>query len=137
MTDLEELYRQILKGKEVRKNLIAIRQGLEDETARRKFMYFLGAEFDPLTGLLGNEDPKVRRNAALILGMTEDEDVLPAILDAWEKEQTLYVREDYLKAIQMLDYRACLPKLRAALERLSAEAAGGDPAVPGSVPAGT
>ena len=67
MTDLEELYRQILKGKEVRKNLIAIRQGLEDETARRKFMYFLGAEFDPLTGLLGNEDPKVRRNAALIL----------------------------------------------------------------------
>ena len=86
MTDLEELYRQILKGKEVRKNLIAIRQGLEDETARRKFMYFLGAEFDPLTGLLGNEDPKVRRNAALILGMTEDEDVLPAILDAWEKE---------------------------------------------------
>ena len=137
MTDLEELYRQILKGKEVRKNLIAIRQGLEDETARRKFMYFLGAEFDPLTGLLGNEDPKVRRNAALILGMTEDEDVLPEILDAWEKEQTLYVREDYLKAIQMLDYRACLPKLRAALERLSAEAAGGDPAVPGSVPAGT
>lgn len=126
MTDLEELYRQVLKGNEVRKNLIAIRQGLENETARRKFMYFLGGEFGPLTSLLKEEDPKVRRNAALILGMTEDEDVLPAIAEAWEKEQTLYIREDYLKAMQMLDYRDCLPKLRAAVGRLSAEASGGD-----------
>ena len=126
MTGLEELYRQVLKGNEVRKNLIAIRQGLEDETARRKFMYFLGGEFEPLIRLLEDADPKVRRGAALILGTTEDEDVLPAILDAWEKEETLYIREDYLKAIQMLDYRSCLPELRLALDRMRSEASDSD-----------
>jgi hypothetical protein len=44
--------------------------------------------------------------------MTEDEDVLPALFEAWEKEETLFVREDYLKAASMLDYREYLPKLK-------------------------
>ncbi len=119
MARLEQLLEQIKKGTDVRQNLIEIRQNISDESLRRRFMYQLGGDFSILTELLEHEDPKVRRNAALILGMTEDEDVLPALFDVWEKEETLFVREDYLKAISGLDYREYLPRLKARIHELS------------------
>ena len=112
MARLEQMLEMVKKDRDVRQNLIQIRQNISDESLRRNFMYLLGGDFTLLTDLLGHEDPKVRKNAALILGMTEDEDVLPALFDAWEKEETLFVREDYLKAASMLDYREYLPKLK-------------------------
>ena len=132
MARLEQMLEMIRKDREVRQNLIQIRQNISDESLRRNFMYLLGGDFSLFTELLKNEDPKVRKNAALILGMTEDEDVLPALFDAWEAEETLYVREDYLKAISMLDYRDYLPRLKdriAALENLL-EQEGGEQAQP-------
>ena len=112
MARLEQMLEMVKKDRDVRQNLIQIRQNISDESLRRNFMYLLGGDFTLLTDLLEHEDPKVRKNAALILGMTEDEDVLPALFEAWEKEETLFVREDYLKAASMLDYREYLPKLK-------------------------
>ncbi len=112
MARLEQMLEMVKKDRDVRQNLIQIRQNISDESLRRNFMYLLGGDFTLLTDLLENEDPKVRKNAALILGMTEDEDVLPALFEAWEKEETLFIREDYLKAASMLDYREYLPKLK-------------------------
>ena len=119
MARLEQLLDQIRKDRDVRRNLIEIRQNISDESLRRRFMYQLEGDFTLLTGLLKHEDPKVRRNAALILGMTEDEDVLPALFEAWEKEETLYIREDYLKAVSELDYRDYLPRLKERIRELS------------------
>ncbi len=119
MARLEQLLEQIKKDRDVRQNLIEIRQNISDESLRRRFMYQLGGDFSLLTELLGHEDPKVRRNAALILGMTDDEDVLPALFDVWEKEETLFVREDYLKAISGLDYREYIPRLKARIDELT------------------
>ena len=118
MARLEQMLEMVKKDRDVRQNLIQIRQNISDESLRRNFIYILGGDFTILTDLLEHEDPKVRRNAALILGQTEDEDVLPALLKAWEKEETLYIREDYLKAVSMLDYREYLPKLRKRIEEL-------------------
>ena len=112
MARLEQMLEMVKKDRDVRQNLIQIRQNISDESLRRNFMYLLGGDFTLLTDLLEHEDPKVRKNAALILGMTEDEDVLPALFEAWEKEETLFVREDYLKAASMLDYREYLPRLK-------------------------
>ena len=119
MARLEQLLEQIRKDRDVRGNLIGIRQNITDESLRRRFMYQLGGDFSLFTDLLRHEDPKVRRNAALILGATEDEDVLPALLEAWEKEETLYIREDYLKAVSALDYREYLPLLKRRIQELS------------------
>ena len=113
MARLEQMLEMIRKDRDVRQNLIQIRQNITDESLRRNFMYLLGGDFTLLTDLLKHEDPKVRKNAALILGAAEDEDVLPALLEAWEAEETLFVREDYLKAVSMLDYREYLPALKA------------------------
>ncbi len=119
MARLEQLIEQIGKDREVRRNLIEIRQNISDESLRRRFLQQLGGDYSLLVSLLEHEDPKVRRNAALILGMTEDDSVLPALMSAWEKEETLYVREDYLKAVSGLDYREYLPRLEERIHRLS------------------
>ena len=118
MARLEQMLEMVKKDQDVRQNLIQIRQNITDESLRRNFMYLLGGDFSLLTDLLEHEDPKVRKNAALILGMTEDEDVLPALFEAWEKEETLFVREEYLKAASMLDYREYLPRLRERIREL-------------------
>ncbi len=121
MARLEQLLEQVKKDRDVRQNLIQIRQSISLEPLRRSFMYMLEGDFSLLYKLLEHEDPKVRKNAALILGMTDDEDVLPELFDAWEREETLFVREDYLKAISALDYREYLPRLRARIETLESE----------------
>ena len=112
MARVEQLLEQIRKDHDVRQNLIELRQNISDESLRRRFIMQLGDDDSLLISLLKHEDPKVRRNAALILGMTENEDVLPALMEAWEREKTLYVREDYLKAVSALDYREYLPRLK-------------------------
>lgn len=124
MTDhvrLDQLYENIAQGSEVRKNLIALREMCKDESLRRKFMYLLGGDFSVFVHLLEHADPKVRRSAALILGMTEDEDVLPALVAAWKREETLFIREDYLKAIQLMDYEPFLSDLRERLDFIQEE----------------
>ena len=119
MARVEQLLEQIRKDHDVRQNLIELRQNISDESLRRRFIMQLGDDDSLLISLLKHEDPKVRRNAALILGMTENEDVLPALMEAWEREKTLYVREDYLKAVSALDYREYLPRLKERIHELS------------------
>lgn len=119
MARLEQLLEQIRKDRDVRRNLIEMRQNISDESLRRRFLQQMEGDYSLLISLLHHEDPKVRRNAALILGMTEEESVLSALMEAWEKEETLYVREDYLKAVSGLDYSSYLPRMKERMEELS------------------
>ena len=109
---IKQLYENICEDRDVRANLIALRQELKDRAVRRAFAYLLGGEFGQLTQLLHSEDPKIRKNAALILGDMETEDVLPYLYDAYQREETLFVRSDYLKAMAKLDYRPYLERLK-------------------------
>ena len=115
---VKEYYQKICSGEEVRANLIALRNEMKDEKARRMFACLLGGDFTKLCALLHDPDPKVRKNAALILGEMESEDLLPVLFDAYKKEDTLYVRADYLKAISRLEYRPLLRGLKGRLEEL-------------------
>lgn len=109
---INEYYEKICAGEDVRKNLIALRTSLADENEKRRFVYWLGADFSQLLHLLQHEDPKVRKNTALILGEMESEDLLPVLFDAYQKEETKYIRADYLQAMKKLDYSAYLAKLK-------------------------
>ncbi|MCC8045935.1 MAG: HEAT repeat domain-containing protein [Clostridiales bacterium] len=113
---VREYYEKICAGEEVRANLISLREQLKEEQNRREFAYLLGGDFSALCALLKHEDPKVRKNAALILGRLESEDLLPVLFEAYKNEKTLYVRADYLKAISELDFRPLQEELK---ERLS------------------
>lgn len=114
----KECYEKICAGEQVRTNLIALREELKDEKNRRVFAYLLGGNFEVLCRLLNDEDPKIRKNAALILGKMESEDLLPVLFDAYKKEKTMYIRADYLKAISGMDYSPLLEILENRLEQL-------------------
>lgn len=115
---VREYYEAVQAGQDVRANLIRLRDALKEEKNRRAFAYLLGGDFSQLTSLLKNEDPKVRRNAALILGKMESEDLLPVLFDAYERETTRFVRADYLRAISELDYGRLVDRLERQLARL-------------------
>ncbi len=115
---VREYYEAVRAGQDVRANLIRLRDALKEEKDRRAFAYLLGGDFSALSRLLKNEDPKVRRNAALILGKMESEDLLPVLFDAYERENTRFVRADYLRAISELDYQELVGRLESHLARL-------------------
>ncbi|HIR76788.1 MAG TPA: HEAT repeat domain-containing protein [Candidatus Choladousia intestinipullorum] len=121
---VREYYEKICAGEQVRTNLIALRDSLKEERTRREFAYLLGGDFETLTELLKNDDPKVRKNAALILGKMESEDLLPILFDAYQSEETRFIRADYLKAISGMDYRPLLGALKERLDTLRNTEAG-------------
>lgn len=81
----------------------------------------LAGDFRKLAALLKDKDAKIRKNAALILGELESEDVLPWLYEAYEKEKQLFVRESYLKAMEKLNFSQMLPKLKKRQKTLQEE----------------
>lgn len=114
----KEYYEYICAGQQVRQNLIALRDELQEGKTLRAFAYLLGGDFSKLCELLDDGDPKIRKNAALILGKMESEDLLPILFAAYRREQTLFVRADYLKAISQMDYYPILEELQRRLQVL-------------------
>lgn len=115
---VREYYRKICERKEVRANLIALRSELKSEEGKKLLAYEMGGEFEPFAGLLEDPDPKIRKNAARILGSMESEDVLPILFAAYRKEETRFIRADYLKAMLDLDYSAYRKELEERLDLL-------------------
>lgn len=108
---VKEYYSRICAGDDVRANLIALRDELKTEEGKRELAYEMKGQFAPFDQLLSDPDPKVRKNAALILGKMESEDVLPILFAAYRKEETRFIRADYLKAASELDYSGYLKEL--------------------------
>ena len=52
MARLEQMLDQIAKGRDVRQNLIEIRQSIADESLRRRFLVQMEGDFSRLTNLL-------------------------------------------------------------------------------------
>lgn len=115
---IRELYEKISSKTEVRANLIALKKAIQDENEKRALAYLLAGDYTELAGLLEHEDAKVRKNAALILGEMECEDMLPALWRAYRSEQQLFVKASYVKAMAAYDCRPYLPELKKRKELL-------------------
>lgn len=126
---METIFLELLKDREdtadggsrVRERLIALRQKLRDGEDPEVLKELMGREGNPFAGLLHHEDPKVRRNAALLLGELGCQQELQQLVSAYSREETLFVRADYLKAMQQLDYLEAAPLLRERLSEMTAQ----------------
>lgn len=65
---------------------------------------------EKIKALLNHEDPKVRKNVAVILGKYKD--CVELLLDAYQQEQIEYVKEAYLKGISQHDLHAYMNQLK-------------------------
>ncbi|MDO4344739.1 MAG: methyltransferase domain-containing protein [Eubacteriales bacterium] len=106
-------YIEALKAKQdVRRTLIEMKTSLKNEADKNTLARSLAGDFSVLTGFLEDQDPKVRKNAALILGELGEQEFRELLWKAYCREGTLYVRSDYLKALLHYDCRDYLPAIR-------------------------
>ena len=73
--------------------------------------------------MLSADDPKVRKNAAKLLGFLSDNsaETTQALVDAYATEQTLFVKSAYLEALAGRDVSAHLPYLQQSLSSLRSQ----------------
>lgn len=99
----------------VRQSVIELKIAVRSHNSGKALAQMLAGDFSVLTDLLRHEDPKVRKNAALVLGELEEESVRDILWDAYQREEILFARADYLKALSHYD---CTPYLDAIKERM-------------------
>jgi len=115
---LREVYENIRAGRNLRANLIELKKMLKEDGGQREFREICGDNYDRIMKCLADGDPKVRKNAAAILGILRVPESADVLMDAYESEDTLFVRPEYLSALSELDCGAYLPVFHRRLEQL-------------------
>ena len=100
---IREIYDKICEGRELRPSLIELKMQLKSEENRRSFHKICGADYDVIMKCLADEDPKVRKNAAAVLGLLRVQEAADVLMDAYLAEDKLFVRPEYVKAMEGLD----------------------------------
>lgn len=115
---IRQLYENLKKAENPRKDLIAIKQELKEEAKALALNEILQGQYDVFLEFLNHEDAKVRKNAALILGALKAEEASSALYEAYQKERKRFVKSDYLTALGNLNYERFVPGLEQRLKEL-------------------
>ena len=117
---MRDLYEKIKRGTDRRASLIALKKELKDDAKKKVFLTMTGNRLDEIMKCLVDEDPKVRKNAATILGELHCQEALDVLMDAYEEEEKLFVKEAYVQALSMIDCSPYLPQLEERFQELVA-----------------
>ncbi len=120
---LRETFQNIVEDVEVRKNLIKLKEMLREDAEKNShnkeaLLYVMAGDYSVLERLLSHEDPKVRKNTALIIGELAIPSFLDSLYSSYLKEQQLFVKSSYLSAISKLEHDSLLPELKKRYEEL-------------------
>lgn len=110
---------KIRNNENIRQNLIELKQKIREDNQKKALAYELAGDFSDFTGLLKHEDPKVRKNAVLILGEMECDDLADQIWSSYVEEKTLFIKADYLKSLLKCECSHLLPGFKARMKKLS------------------
>lgn len=99
---MQKIYEALQQGQDIRQNLIELKRLLKEEGALEEYLEM--TEDDALiASFLKDEDPKIRKNAALVLGLLQSQESLEELWEAYQSETQLFVRAAYIHAMQNLD----------------------------------
>lgn len=113
---IEELEQHI----NIRENLSLLRSEAKNEDVRDKILSSIG-EGKLLIDFLQSEEPKVRKNAALLLGDLQMQQAAGSLLRAYQAEDKLFVKSSYLVALGRMDYSEYLEVFKARRDELAAQ----------------
>lgn len=116
---LEKYYEELKENQNPRESLSRLRSEIKDPAAKRALLRQPDVE-RTLCGCLSHEDPKVRRNAALLLGDLGLDGAVDELMAAYEKEDMLFVRSAYPAALARLDVGDYFDTLKERREELAA-----------------
>ncbi len=115
---MREIYEKICAGEDLRANLIELKRQLKIQENREEFREICGDDHDVIMKCLVDTDPKVRKNAADILGALKVQESVDVLMDAYREEETRFVRPDYVAALSELDCVPYLEEFHARLDEL-------------------
>ncbi|MFA9378894.1 MAG: methyltransferase [Lachnotalea sp.] len=118
---IEELYTNIENGNDLRKNLSNLRKEIKEKTNKLSLLYKMGNNYNVLMDLLDNEDAKVRKNAALLLGELEIQEALDALFNKYKNEDKLFIKSSYIIGMSHLNCEKYLKDLKERVKDLSKE----------------
>ena len=94
-------YEKIRQGGDIRKNVIALRDHLKEKIKAEDAALF-NENKALISSLLSSEDAKTRGAAARVLGLAGNDGDYAVLSEAFEQEQTRFIRPEYLKGMQDL-----------------------------------
>ena len=95
---LEEICKALAEETNIRENLIELKKSIKNQDALKEWKEY-HATHPVLYAFLSSEDAKIRKNAALILGETNESGAAKALFDAYQRENTRFVKSSYLTAM--------------------------------------
>ncbi len=116
---VEKYFEELEQHINIRENLSLLRSEVKNEDVRKKVLARIG-EGEILMDFLGSEEPKVRKNAALLLGDLQLQQAAGSLLRAYQVEDKLFVKSSYLVALGKLDYSEYLDVFKARRDELAA-----------------
>ena len=114
----ETCWDELSRGEHVRQNLSSLRSILREKGDRQGMPGCVGDGAD-IIGLLSDKEPKVRKNAALLLGDLGLCSAVGELYAHYESEETLFVKSAYLAALQKLDASAYIEAFKARRKELA------------------
>ena len=117
---MEQIVKELIEQKNIRSNLSTLRQLIKDENEKAHLKELLAENESLVFGFLQSEDAKTRKNAALLLGDIKAQNAVQVLYDAYQNEQTRFVKASYLQALAELNVADKLPDFRDILDELQA-----------------
>ncbi len=118
---LENYYKAIEKKEEMRENLSELRRRCREEEAMRECRAYFSKHPALLGECLSQEDPKTRRNAALLIGDLGLKELKGMLLERYQAETVLFIRSSYVKALSKLPVTEDLEQFQSRLKELESQ----------------
>lgn len=116
---LKKNYEKLKNKEDLRETLSFLKSEIKNKEAEAELKELMG-DGDLLIGLLLEEEPKVRKNAALLIGELGLQQAREPLLAAYNMETTLFVKSAYLTALSKLEVSDYLDVWKKRLTELTA-----------------
>lgn len=114
---MREKIEKLGKKENLRETLSSLRSDIKEQEKKEELESLINRK-EVLTDLLQEDDAKVRKNVALLLGDLQLQDAKENLFLAYQKETTLFVKSAYLTALRQLDTKEYLPYFKERLKQL-------------------
>lgn len=115
---MEQIFQELVQQKNVRSNLSSLRQFIKVDVQRERLKQMIERDEGILLRFLHSDDAKTRKNAALLLGELQEQRAAEALFEAYQSEETLFVKSAYLEALSHLEIKELLPFFQKRIEEL-------------------
>lgn len=109
---IEKLWNEIMDEQQVRQNLSKIRELIKEEKNYKMAMELISDYRLFLEKLLGDHDPKIRKNTVLLIGDLRLEEMNTFLWETYTKEETLFIRSSYLTAMKKIGSGSSVRKMK-------------------------